>query len=62
MIQAPSANLATPTMTATTPVARAPRPLRAALQRQPGTSLRSRLQWTTIPDWLRVKAMKTPTV
>ncbi len=37
-IQAPSANLATPTMIATMPVATAPAPLSAARQRQPRSS------------------------
>ena len=61
-IQAPSANLATPTITATTPVATAPAPFSVARQRQPRTSVRSFHQCRTIPDWLSVNAMKTPTV
>ena len=37
----------------------APMALMLRRQRQPFT--RSRSQWRTMPPWLRVKAMKTPT-
>ena len=51
-----------PTMIATTPVAIAPAPFSAARQRQPRCSPRSCHQCRTIPAWLSVNAMKTPTV
>ena len=59
---APSANLDAATSTATTAVVTAPRPLTMARRIQPCSSARSRHQWRTMPDWLSVKAMKTPTV
>ena len=61
-IHAPSTNLAPPTRTATAPVAMAPTPFNAARQRQPRCSPRSFHQCRTIPAWLRVNAMNTPTV
>ena len=59
---APSKNLDMPTSMATTPVVIAPRPLTTARLRQPRSLKRSCHQCLTMPDWLSVKAMKTPTV
>ena len=47
-IQAPSANFAAATSTATMPVVIAPTPLMIARRRQPGTSFRSRRQRRTM--------------
>lgn len=58
--QAPSVNLVTPSMTKTTNVTTAPVPLMTACVSHLGSSCRRRHQWTTIPDWDRVKDRKTP--
>ena len=60
---APSRNFDRPTSMATTPVVTAPRPLTSARLRQPRfTSRAGATSACTMPDWLSVKAMKTPTV
>ncbi len=57
--QAPSVNLTVVTTIATAPVSVAPNALIASRRRQPGDFSRS--QWRTMPDWLMVKSMNTPT-
>ena len=57
--QAPSVNLTEVTTTATAPVSTAPKALMARRRRQPGD--RSRSQCRTMPVWLMVKSMNTPT-
>ena len=47
------------TMIATAPVTMAPKALMASRWRYPGGLLRN--QWRTMPDWLMVKSMNTPT-
>ena len=59
---APSRNLLAATSIATTPVVAAPMPLMSALRRHPRSVARCVYQRRTMPDWLSVKAMKTPTV
>ena len=59
-IHAPSSNLPMPTTIATTPVAKAPSALIAALTSQPRDRRRS--QRRTMPVCDSVKAMNTPTV
>ncbi len=56
---APLVNLVMDTISSTTPVAVAPRALMVMPLRQPGSF---RLRWRfTIPDWLIVKEVNTPT-
>ena len=58
-IQAPLVNLETTTTTSTTPVAMQPTTLMTRPRCQFGS--RRRRWWRTMPAWLRVKPVNTPT-